>query len=54
MNIDIDTSSPDQVDPAEIADALREAGYLVLTIDVNEGERVWVNPEFSLDEEMTS
>ena len=42
MNIDISTSSPDAVDPAEVAKVLTDAGYIVLSVDVNEGERGWV------------
>jgi len=45
MDISIFTSSPEAVDPAEIADALEKAGYLVISVDVNEGERVWTMGE---------
>lgn len=41
MNISIDTSDPTHVDPAEIAAAVTAAGYLVLSVDVNDGERTW-------------
>jgi len=41
MDIMIYTSDPDKVDPAEIADALSKANYLVLSVNVNDGERTW-------------
>lgn len=41
MNVEIHTSTPDAVDPQEVAQALIAAGFLVLSVDVNEGERTW-------------
>jgi hypothetical protein len=44
MDIEISTSDPDSVDPEEIAAAIEGAGYFVLRISVNEGERTWEAP----------
>lgn len=44
MNIDIATSDPDAIDPAEIAKVLENADYFVATVNVNDGERQWVRP----------
>lgn len=45
MNVDIHTSDPDAVDPAEVAAALNAAGYFVISVDVNDGERTWEEGE---------
>lgn len=41
MDVEIYTSDPDAVDPAEVARALEVAGYFVSSVTVNEGERTW-------------
>lgn len=41
MHVEISTSDPDHVDPAEIAAAIEAAGYFVLEVSVNEGQRAW-------------
>lgn len=47
MNVDIHTSSPDGVDPEDVAKVLEKGGYFVLEVNVNDGERVWQNPGFT-------
>src|SRR3954463_5179378 len=41
MDISIHTSDPDNVDPAAVKNALEEANFFVLSVNVNDGERVW-------------
>jgi hypothetical protein len=41
MIVNIETSDPGNVNPAEIASALSEAGWFVTDVNVNDGERVW-------------
>lgn len=41
MEIEISTSDPDAVDPREVAETLQAAGWFVLSVSVNEGERYW-------------
>lgn len=41
MDISIYTSDSDNVDPQDVATRLGLAGYLVLSVDVNDGERYW-------------
>lgn len=41
MDVEISTSSPEAVDPAVVAHALQSAGFFVLSVTVNEGERKW-------------
>lgn len=44
MEIQIATSDPTAVDPQEIAELLERAGFFVMSINVNEGERYWEIP----------
>ena len=44
MDVEISTSSPEAVDPAVVAFTLQQAGFFVLSVDVNEGERTWKEP----------
>lgn len=46
MDIEISTSDPANVDPSEIASAIEGAGYFVLSVSVNEGERRWESELF--------
>lgn len=41
MDVEISTSDPDNVDPVRVKDALEAANFFVLSVSVNEGERVW-------------
>lgn len=41
MDISISTSDPDNVDPEVVAQALEAAGFLVISVDVNDGDRTW-------------
>jgi hypothetical protein len=41
MDVMIYTSDPDNVNPAEIAEALGKANYLVASVSINDGERTW-------------
>lgn len=45
MNIEISTSDPDAVDPEEIGRLIERRGYYVATVSVNEGQRLWENPD---------
>ena len=44
MDVEISTSSPEAVNPAAVALALQQAGFFVLSVDINEGERTWKEP----------
>jgi hypothetical protein len=41
MDVSISTSDPDNVDPVMVKDALEAANLFVLSVTVNDGERVW-------------
>ena len=41
------TSDPDNVDPKDVYDALDAAGYFVLSVDVNYGERTYAPSDFN-------
>ena len=44
MDIMVYTSDPDSIDPQHIAELLEADHFFVLSVNVNEGDRLWTLP----------